>query len=974
MIMPPVEQATNGHQRQGWLGHVCRHLSQLAAEGERLRGVEVGVLQGATSHCLLKSFPLLHLSMVDVWASFDKESEYSRSGDRCARLSSDRQNANRHAAEAATAFAADRRTMLQMTSLEASRRFEVDSLDFAIIDADHTYDAVLQDLQSWWPKLRSGGLLLGTNLGHRRDRRGTWGISRAVDTFLKEHRVRLKTASDGFWSIEKSVILSLDNNASADGNPAVTIAIVCHNYGRYLDECISSVMAQTRPPQEVIVVDDSSTDDTATVAVSWQAFGVRYLRVENQNTHATRRAAFEASHGDVILFLDADDQIASDFIESGIGHFADPAVGLVYQDQQCIGLKDELVEYPDEFDAELLQKYNFISSACMIRRSAIEQSGVFSHDLVQRRTLEDWFEFRKSLGYTWKAVKQSSQHIYRIHETNSEWDDIPYFELAGLAHDHVTLFVAVTDDEGHWGEVSAFLSLQSWPHQQISLILYDVSGNAQVQDEVRHWIADCNYDDVRHVRIAEQFVTDQEANCEQTLSWNDSAGLNDFQFASAMNWLRGEVFTPFVWILGADTVPLQRDACRLLLEKIGDTTAVITCPTELAPESESLFQFQEPIDESATETARGLPEQIEFRCLLMRREVLKTHVFDHSEHYGGAIAKFRHYFAHYPWQWKVQDELQAVQLAHYLRPVEEPLARTHEVIKGWQDEFLSAWYISRESDRYLNQFGAFSTNARRAREASMLAPISVVIPAHGNEHLTVMALRYLDAFCSVPFKAVYVDNGSDIQAVAHIRQAMEAMHCCCQVIRNQENVGFSTAVNQGIEASSGSHVLLLNNDCFIAPWCIETLMSHLDREPTTAVVGPMTCDRIGTSLRRRDCRRLTGVSRISRFWDVFDVANRLSRHGETLDQNMLPFFCALLNRDAIADVGMHRTDGALASGLRGDDEWCARARSKGWKISLALDAYAVHLQSKTFDSLSLCRETLIDAADKQLRSEGISLQ
>lgn len=972
--MQPTRQdndSTSPSEPTDWVSHAVTRLMPLS--GDVLKGAEVGVLQGETSRRLLGRLPSLHLCMVDTWSSFSKDSDYYLSGDRCARLSDDRQQVNMEEAGAATEFAAERRTIMQSTSPDASHQFDDSSLDFVIIDADHTYGAVLKDLYCWWPKLRTGGLLLGTNLGHRRDRRGTWGISRAIDVFSREHRVRVQTASNGFWSIEKSVIPTLDHNAPADGNPAVTIAIVCHNYGRYLDECISSVMSQTRSPQEVIVVDDSSTDNTATIAESWQQFGVRYLRVDNQNTHATRRAAFEASHGDVILFLDADDQIATNFIESGIGHFADPAVGLVYQDQQCIGLKDELVEYPDEFDAELLQKFNFISSACMIRRSAIEQSGVFGHDLVQRRTLEDWFEFRKSVGYTWKAVKQSSQHIYRIHESNSEWDDIPYFELAGLAHERVTLFVPVTSDEGHWGEVSAFLSLQSWPHQQVSLILYDVSDDARTQNEVRHWIAQCNYNDVRHISATDQLDAGLSPEDEPAPGWSDSAGLNDFQFASAMNWLRGELFTPFVWILGADTVPQERDACRLLLEKIDDTTAVVTCPTELAPESECLFQAHQPDGELANGTTRHLPEQIEFRCLLMRREVLKTHVFDHSEHYGGPVAKFRHFFTHCPWRWTAHDELQAVQLARYSRPVEEPLARTHEVIKGWQDEFLSTWYTSREADRYLDRFNTFSMHARKAREASMLAPISVVIPAHGNEHLTVMALRYLDAFCSVPFKVIYVDNGSDIHAVAYVRQAMEAMHCCCQVIRNQENAGFSTAVNQGIDASSGSHVLLLNNDCFIAPWCIEILMSHLDREPTTAVVGPMTCDRIGTSLRRRDCRRLTGVSRISRFWDMFEVANRLSRHGETLDQNMLPFFCALLNRDAIADVGMHRTDGALASGLRGDDEWCARARSNGWKISLALGAYAVHLQSKTFDSLSLCRESLIDAADKQLRREGIQL-
>ncbi len=60
----------------------------------------------------------------------------------------------------------------------------------------------------------------------------------------------------------------------------VSVVVTCHNYGRYLRECLESVLAQDRPADEIIVVDDASTDDTPAIAAEYAPFGVRYERVD----------------------------------------------------------------------------------------------------------------------------------------------------------------------------------------------------------------------------------------------------------------------------------------------------------------------------------------------------------------------------------------------------------------------------------------------------------------------------------------------------------------------------------------------------------------------------------------------------------------------------------------------------------------------------------------------------------------------
>lgn len=153
-----------------------------------IRGAEVGVARGETSAWLLKTFPNLHLTMVDAWAEYPEGHPYRESGDGCAKLSADAQERNYLTAMALTAFAADRRTVLKGDSVEAAGRIERLSLDFALIDGDHTYAGVIRDLAAWCPRLRANGLFCGHDIDHPRDKRGIWGVRLAVEAFATRER------------------------------------------------------------------------------------------------------------------------------------------------------------------------------------------------------------------------------------------------------------------------------------------------------------------------------------------------------------------------------------------------------------------------------------------------------------------------------------------------------------------------------------------------------------------------------------------------------------------------------------------------------------------------------------------------------------------------------------------------------------------------------------------------------------------
>jgi glycosyltransferase involved in cell wall biosynthesis len=87
-----------------------------------------------------------------------------------------------------------------------------------------------------------------------------------------------------------------------------SVIIPAYNAGAYIGEALESVFAQTRQPDEIIVVDDGSTDDTAAVVARFTDRRVRYRHQAKQGVSTARNQGLNEANGDYITFLDADDR------------------------------------------------------------------------------------------------------------------------------------------------------------------------------------------------------------------------------------------------------------------------------------------------------------------------------------------------------------------------------------------------------------------------------------------------------------------------------------------------------------------------------------------------------------------------------------------------------------------------------------------------------------------------------------------
>src|SRR5439155_5070555 len=95
----------------------------------------------------------------------------------------------------------------------------------------------------------------------------------------------------------------------------VSILIAAYNAERYVEETMQSVIAQSWPRIETIVVDDGSTDRTPTILSQYEKFPhVKLFRQENRGQCAARNRAVAHAHGNFVKFLDADDLLAPDAV------------------------------------------------------------------------------------------------------------------------------------------------------------------------------------------------------------------------------------------------------------------------------------------------------------------------------------------------------------------------------------------------------------------------------------------------------------------------------------------------------------------------------------------------------------------------------------------------------------------------------------------------------------------------------------
>jgi len=209
--------------------------------------------------------------------------------------------------------------------------------------------------------------------------------------------------------------------------------------------------------------------------------------------------------------------------------------------------------------------------------------------------------------------------------------------------------------------------------------------------------------------------------------------------------------------------------------------------------------------------------------------------------------------------------------------------------------------------------------------------------------------RALDALAGDPAArgadTVVIDNDSRDGLAARLA----ASHPAARVVTNAANVGYARAVNQGIAATRGGYVLVMNPDCEVRPGAVAALAAHLDAHPRAGVAGPRIMNPDGTleySARAFPDHLTFLFNRYSLLTRVFP-GNPFSRrylmtdwdHASVRDVDWLSGACLLVRRAAIEAVGP--MDEAFFM-FNEDVDWCRRMKLAGWSNAFVAEAEVVH--------------------------------
>jgi glycosyltransferase involved in cell wall biosynthesis len=167
----------------------------------------------------------------------------------------------------------------------------------------------------------------------------------------------------------------------------ISVVIPAYNAAHFLPRCLASVFSQTLQPEEVIVVDDGSTDDTAAVATR---LGARVVSRPNGGLSAARNTGIQNSTSDWVALLDADDLWAPEKLRSQAERAHGQTV-LVYTGIRIFGddgVRQTCIATDPIRACKMLRYRNPITPSSVIAmRDALSENGGFREDI---RACEDW--------------------------------------------------------------------------------------------------------------------------------------------------------------------------------------------------------------------------------------------------------------------------------------------------------------------------------------------------------------------------------------------------------------------------------------------------------------------------------------------------------------------------------------------------------------------------------------------------------
>jgi alpha-1,3-rhamnosyltransferase len=279
--------------------------------------------------------------------------------------------------------------------------------------------------------------------------------------------------------------------------PLVTVVVACYNHGPYIEECLTSILAQTYPRVELLVIDDGSSDDSAERIRRLQAIhGFDFIVQDNRGLTATLNAAFARARGEFLVPFGSDDVMLPERLSIQVDYMAaHPEVGICGGNMEL--MRSDGTLFPDReqnrdvpyrslsFDDIFLERKPCVPApTLLIRREAFEAVGGFDpgirlEDLyIQLKIARSGYavdalnavlaRYRKHPSNSYKNIRFMTEAILRIYADYSEHPE--YRRVCDRLLN--SMFVkAANRDKAFAAELLARLPIKRWNRRTLKGLL-----------------------------------------------------------------------------------------------------------------------------------------------------------------------------------------------------------------------------------------------------------------------------------------------------------------------------------------------------------------------------------------------------------------------------------------------------------------------------------------------------------------------
>lgn len=246
------------------------------------------------------------------------------------------------------------------------------------------------------------------------------------------------------------------------------------------------------------------------------------------------------------------------------------------------------------------------------------------------------------------------------------------------------------------------------------------------------------------------------------------------------------------------------------------------------------------------------------------------------------------------------------------------------------------------------------------------ADVSIVVAVHNALDDVKRCLGSVIRHTLPPYELIIVDDGSNDEARLYLQEFSAAQGAV--LLRNDNARGYTFAANQGMRASGGRYVVLLNSDTIVTETWLDRLVACAESDPSIGLVGPLS--------------NTASWQSVPDLFEGGDWASNPPPEGVSLEEiaahvakcsgrvypriRFLNGFCLLIRRETMDGIGLFDEE-TFGAGYGEENDFCIRAWKKGWEAAVADDAYVFHAQSKSYSSER--RLHLAKRADVNLRAK-----